>query len=473
MATANAWANPALKGMAKGQRAVAAWDEDVVTMAVEAARDALAELPRPTLSACILASTSAPFADRLNAGIVAGALNLRGDATCFDISGSMRAGSSAMIAGAALAKDGGPVLVASAERRGAKPASAAEMQIGDAAAAIVLGHDPIAILRASHSLTCDFVDHFRASGQKHDYHWEERWVREEGYLKLVPETIAALLHKAGVSPAGVTRLIVPSPLSGIAAAVARKAGIATEAVADPLSSDCGFGGATHGLLMLAHVLETAKPGDIILLAAFGNGCDALLFEVTPRIADFRPRRGVSGALAGGRSSEDYGRFLSAAGEINVEWGMRAEFGKKYALTTEFRTGREHLAFIGGRDIATGAVQFPKTPAGVAPGASGLAVYEDVPLADVAASVVSFTADWLAYNPSPPLYFGLVQFDNGARMLMEFVDVADDSLHVGAALDMVFRVKEIDRTRDYRHYFWKAVPRPGGADDAAQELEAGR
>ena len=75
IAMANAWMDPALLAHAKGERAMANWDEDSVTMAVEAARDCLAGQDRGRVGALYLASTSPPFADRQNAGIVAGALN--------------------------------------------------------------------------------------------------------------------------------------------------------------------------------------------------------------------------------------------------------------------------------------------------------------------------------------------------------------------------------------------------------------
>ena len=64
------WMAPGLRGLAKGRRAMAHWDEDVVTMAVEAAR----QLAPGAVSQLTLASTTLPFADRLNAGIVAAAL---------------------------------------------------------------------------------------------------------------------------------------------------------------------------------------------------------------------------------------------------------------------------------------------------------------------------------------------------------------------------------------------------------------
>jgi uncharacterized OB-fold protein len=72
-------------------------------------------------------------------------------------------------------------------------------------------------------------------------------------------------------------------------------------------------------------------------------------------------------------------------------------------------------------------------------------------------VATFTADWLMFYPAPPLYVGLVQFDNGARVLMEMVDVDPAKFDVGSPLRMVFRIKEKDGRRHFNRYFWKAVP----------------
>ena len=72
---ANAWFAPGLGGLAKGECAIADWDEDSVTMAVEAARDTLVGIDRAQVGSLSLASTTLPFVDRLNSGIVKEALN--------------------------------------------------------------------------------------------------------------------------------------------------------------------------------------------------------------------------------------------------------------------------------------------------------------------------------------------------------------------------------------------------------------
>ncbi|MGD9661982.1 MAG: Zn-ribbon domain-containing OB-fold protein [Porticoccaceae bacterium] len=84
-------------------------------------------------------------------------------------------------------------------------------------------------------------------------------------------------------------------------------------------------------------------------------------------------------------------------------------------------------------------------------------YIDVRLADETATVVAFTIDHLTFAPEPPFQYGLVEFESGARVLMEFVDTPAAGIAVGDKVTMKFRIKSIDRERGYRHYFWKAAP----------------
>src|SRR6202007_2215203 len=110
------------------ERAMAGWDEDAITMALEAARDCLADLDRARVGKVALASTSLPFADRLNAGLVKEALNLGDDVSAQDLTGSQRAGTSALLDALWTARGGaGDILCLASERRRAKPATEAEL----------------------------------------------------------------------------------------------------------------------------------------------------------------------------------------------------------------------------------------------------------------------------------------------------------------------------------------------------------
>ena len=91
------WFAPAIVMVAQGERSFCNWDEDSLTMAIAAARDCLTGMNKSEVDAVYLCSTTLPFADRLNAGIVKTALNLRDDIITQDMTSSLRSGTTAGI----------------------------------------------------------------------------------------------------------------------------------------------------------------------------------------------------------------------------------------------------------------------------------------------------------------------------------------------------------------------------------------
>jgi uncharacterized OB-fold protein len=235
--------------------------------------------------------------------------------------------------------------------------------------------------------------------------------------------------------------------------IAKLTGVTAPNHAADLAARAGDLGAAHALYALALALDAARPGELVLLAGFGSGCDALIFEVdgaTPGAAAARAMLGE------GLAMQDYVRFLSLTGTVDLDWGVRSEFEQKAQGTVLERHGRDMIGFVGGRDAA-GNVQFPKSRIPVRPDADGPEAMADVRLADCAASLFSVTADRLNFTPDPPFWFGLVQFDNGARVLMELTDADAIGFAVGDPLTMRLRIKSYDRKRGFRTYFWKAAP----------------
>jgi len=453
VAAANGWFAPGLKGLSRGERAIANWDEDTITMAVEAARDCLGELDRADLRQLVLASTTHPFDDRQNATVVATALHLPSALRTSDAAGSLRAGTGALIA----ALEGRETtLVVAADQRRAKAGSTQEMQYGDGAAAMLVGTGtPVARLLGAHTESVDFVHQYRMHDRNSDYGWEERWIRDEGYLKLVPRAVGALLKRCGVDAAAIVHFCLPGTLSKVQAAVAKRCGIPETAVRDPLGASVGDTGAAHPLLMLAHVLEQSAPGDTVLVAGFGEGCDALLLQVGDGRAD--TRRGVTGALADRREESNYLRWLSFTGTVDLERGMRAEVDKATAMTVLYRNRDMIEGLVGGRCRRCGTVQFPRQRYCVNPECNALDSQDDYVFSERTGRVLSYTADGLTYSPDPPTYFGMVQVDGGGRMLMDFTEVDPASMDVGLPVRMVFRIKDADPNRGFVRYFWKAAP----------------
>ena len=456
---ANRWVNSSLSGWARSERSTCGWDEDVVTMAVEAARDALRDGSGDGTGAAYLGTTTPPFEARLNSGIVAAALGLRETTPCWDVTGSDRAGTSALLAAFdTAAARGVDVLCAASEKKAAPVASVQEVASGHAAAAFVVGRGAgIARLVASATVTVDFVDHDRARGGEFDYHWEERWIRDEGYLKIVPRAVEAVLEESGVAAGDIARFCAPAPIPRAGHALAKRLRIAGDAIADPLEAGCGDTGAAHPLLMLAAALETAAPGDRILVASFGQGADALLFEVTGAIEDARASGCGVAKWLDRRRDCSYPRYQAFAGLVKMDRGIRAEADKQTALTAHYRSRALLDTMMGGRCSKCGTMQIPQTRICVNPGCGAWDTQEPQPFAGFEGRVRSWSADHLTYTPDPPAYYGMVEFEQGGRLMMDFTDVGPDDVEVGTPMRMVFRVKDHDPHRGYTRYFWKAAP----------------
>jgi hydroxymethylglutaryl-CoA synthase len=445
---ANAWFAPGQR--LAGERAVAGWDEDAITMAVEAARSCLDGREQSSLGALFFASTTHPFEDRQNGGIIAEALDFAPPIETLDLSGGLRAGTSGLIT--ALRREGETLLVAS-DRRQTKPGSSQEMIYGDGAVALWTGPGSgLARVVGMRSIAADFVDHYRGRGAEFDYGWEERWVRDEGYMKLVPAAVAALFAETGVEPASVAHFCMTTPSARLAATVAGACGVGSNAVTDPLLDSCGDTGAAHPLLLLASVLERAKAGERVLVIGFGQGVDALLLEVTgtgaPKVAPALTRR---------RSETNYTRYLTLSGLLPADRGIRAEGDRQTPLTALYRHHELVHGMKGGRCTVCGTLQIPRTAICVNPNCRAMGSQEPHRFAGEPAEIVTFTADRLCYTPDPPAIYGMVQFKAGGRLFIDFADAEPDKLNVGHPMRMVFRVKERDPERHFVRYFWKAQP----------------
>ncbi|WP_382324738.1 hydroxymethylglutaryl-CoA synthase family protein [Hydrogenophaga sp. UC242_50] len=472
VAQANAWYAPQFAGR-KGTRSMANWDEDSLTMAVAAARDCLgADDERGHIGSVQLVSSTLPFAERLNAGVVCEALTLEEGVEALDMGGSPSAALSAVLGALdRVNARGGNALVIATDHRKTRAASSQELDYGDGAAALTLGRENvIAEVLGSATLTVDFVDHFRRAGEDIDYHWEERWVRDEGIGKLGPRAIASALQKAGVDAIAVDHFIFPTTFAKMDAQLAKACGIRAEAVADSLAATVGETGTPHALLMLAAVLERAQPGQHILLAQFGGGAQAVVLRVTPAIAAFRPARGVSGWLARGVEEKNYTKFLSFREQLRLERGMRGEQDRKTALSTAYRHRTAILGLVAGRCEVTGQVHFPPSRISYDQGKPLQDTQKPHKLAERRGQVLSWSAESLSFHRAPPHQYGQVDFEGGGRILMEFTDVAKGDVASGTEVEMSFRIKDIDELRGFTRYFWKATPVASGVDTTAASKE---
>jgi uncharacterized OB-fold protein len=127
-----------------------------------------------------------------------------------------------------------------------------------------------------------------------------------------------------------------------------------------------------------------------------------------------------------------------------------------------------LGFVGGRCRACGTLQYPKSNVCAKPDCDAVDGQDDHPFSEMTATLNSYTADRLTYCPDPPAYYGMVQFDDGGRAMMDLADIDPGTkLHVGQPMRMMFRIKDYDTTRGFRRYFWKATPATHGGTQGAE------
>jgi hydroxymethylglutaryl-CoA synthase len=453
------WAQGGLKAYARGSRRYAEWDEDAITLAVAACRNLASDSTGfAAQGQFCFASTTAPFLDRQNATVVATALNLPPSVHSYDIAGGQRAALAPLMI--ACRQGSGDLLLAAADKRPCKPASVMEMLSGDGAVALRLGSDDCLVeLVDCEAVHADMVDHYRTAATGADYVFEDRWVRDEGVSKLVPQAVLPLLARQGLKGADLSHFILATPNTSHARALVKALGLNKDALADPLFDNIGHTGAAHPLMMLVNLLETkAEAGQWIMLTGFGQGVDAVLLRVGKKLSAYKARRSLVQQVADIQPGTNYLKYLSAAGGIDLDWGMRAERDNRTAQTVAYNKSQDLYGFVGGECSACGTAQYPKSRRCVNPNCGALDTQEPYHFSNKAGKVKSFTEDWLAFTRSPPHLYGNISFEGGGNIFMEMAGFAPGELKIGSDVEMQFRIKDIDTQRGFHRYFWKAIPK---------------
>ncbi len=434
-------------GGGKGTRAVAGYDEDTTTMGVEAARLALRAAPEGVQPAVWFSTASPAYLDKTNAAAIHAALRIDADRPALDFGGAIRSGVGALRA----ALEGtGPVLAVSADLRTGLPTGPDEAAGGDGAAAVLVGSAADGPLVAEYlggaSVTDEFLDRWRAPGDARSKQWEERF-GETRYVPLGEQAWNAALKQVDVAADAVDHLVVTGMHGRAVKALTKRLGVDGAKLVDDLTGSVGVTGAAHPALLLAHALDTAAPGEVIALVVLADGVDVLLFRTTDAGAATAAVRPVA-AQVGVASDLPYGKYLSWRGMVTVEPPRRPEPARVSASAAS-RSEDWKFAFVGSR--ADGDLQLPPV-AGATP----------APMADVPATIVTFTVDRLAYSPSPPIVFAIVDFDGGGRFPVELTDVDAADVKIGDRVEMTFR--RLSTADGIHNYFWKARPvrvGPGG------------
>jgi len=441
-----------------GERSVANHDEDSVTMAIEAATNCLldTELEREGIGGLYFATTTAPYLEKMNSTLIATALDLGREIETSDFGNSLRSGTGALkaalgITGCGSAKN---LLVAAAEQRLAYPRSDQEQVFGDGAAAVLVGTENLsATFEGSYSLSEEIVDVWRNPEDRYVKSWENRFVLEEGFTAGMTAVVSGLLKRYNLKPADIATAILPAFDARSHRTLAQKLGFDFKTqVQDPLIVNVGYCGTAQPLIMLAAVLETAKPGDLLLLAAYGDGADALLFKVTENNSNRTKHKTLKSFFDQKRMLSSYTRYLSYRGILEAVPGE--PFRLFPSATTSWRERASSLRCHAGKCRQCELVTYPIQR--VCYQCRSKDDFDEIRLSEIKGRVFTFSLDNLAgRSDDPSIVQTVVEMDNGSRFYGVMTDCDPANVFLNMPVELTFR--RIYEGAGFHNYFWKCRP----------------
>ncbi len=441
----------------RGEKAIANFDEDSVTMAVAAVLDCLNGVNREEIDGLLFASTTFPYKEKSAATIVAAAADLRRDILTVDLANSLRGGTSAVKLAIDMVKAGSArkVIVVAADCRLGAPGSDFERNCGDGAAALLIGDSDVAVsLEASYSVSNEIIDVWRAEGDTFIRAWEDHFIVNEGYLKTTREAVTGLKEACNLSPGDFNKVVLYAYESRSQAELARSLGLDPKTqVQDLLINSLGNTGTAYPLMLLIAALEEANAGEQVLLTSYGSGSDAFALKVTENITRTKDRRGIKRHLNSKGVVSDYKTYCQWRGLLKFERGGRLMPVGNVSVPALLRERDKIIPFHGSRCKACGTVQHP--PQRVCSVCHAKDQYEKVRLSDKNGKLFTYAMDYISEPIDIPFIVGVVDFDEGGRIMTQLTDKVADEIKVGMPVEMSFRKWFFHD--GIHNYYWKARP----------------
>jgi 3-hydroxy-3-methylglutaryl CoA synthase len=438
-----AWGRPGA-----GERAVASYDEDSATLAVSAALGCIGTRKAQHVDMLQFVSVSPPYSEKSVASLVAAAADLGNTTRTSDHGGSLRAATSAVLSALDSINAGTirQAIVCAADTRLAPPGSILEMSFGDAGAAVLLGNEWIVaepLAAVSHSQ--EILDTWRTDDQKTVRTGDARFNRMEAFAKCTLEACKAVLAKASLDAKQISRAVITSPDGKGHGAVAKPLGLDPKALVDPRTDTLGMLGTAQPLVSLAAALEVANAGDKVLLACYGDGCDAIIFDIKEDVQKFKAKK----RLAQHSAPLGYVKFL-AYKKLLAECG-----GESNPFASPIQASREapiSLRFHGKRCQSCGTINTLSLR--VCPHCQTRDRFDDVHLAKMG-TLNTYTQEHYFPTPEPPVTMAVIDLDGGGRYLSQMTDVEASEVNVGMQVEMTFR--RLHEGGGYHNYCWKCRP----------------
>jgi len=440
----------------KGEKAVASFDEDSLTMAVAVAQSCLAGKDLGTVDGVLFASTTAPYNEKQSAATVAAVLGMGAGTYTADFGGSLRCGTNALRAAMDAVNSGSlkNVLVLAADRRIALPNGGNEMAFGDGAGALLIGtQGVVASVDSFYSMSDEIIDVFRSDRDHYVKSWEVRFIRDDGHGRVVPQAIKAAMEKAGQSAADFSKIVMYSPDARQLAAVAKSMKLDPAKVQDTFFNEFGDTGSAQVFITLAAALEQAKAGDRMLVASYGNGADVFTVTAAAGLPAAKPARDMDYYLNTKLMVSIYEKYLRWREIVEVEPAATAPMEQPSPVAL-WRDNKSGLDLHGVKCRKCGTPQYPAQRVCIECGSKD--DFDDYSFADKSAVLVTYSHDSLGVSADPPTTIAAVDFKEGGRITCDMTDRDPAEIKIGMPIEMVFRI--LRYIGGFYTYWWKARPK---------------
>jgi 3-hydroxy-3-methylglutaryl CoA synthase len=442
-------------GPLRGEKAVANYDEDSITMAVEAGLDCLKGFEPDSIDALLFASTTAPYKEKQSAALVATALNLRRNIFTTDFANSLRAGTNAIRTAVDAVKAGSArnVLVVASDCRLGTPGSEFEQLFGDGAAALIISDTGGAAIEGSYTHTDEIIDLWRAEGQDFVKSWEDRFVITQGYNTNVREGVSSALKQFSATTQDYAKVVLYASDGRRHQEMARALKLDSKTqLQDPMFDSVGNTGCAFALMMLVGALEDAKAEDKVLLINYGDGCDVFSLQVKDKMSENSDRRGVKGYLNSKRLISNYEKYIRLRRLMQVEIGRRRPPMVSSAAVLH-RDRKMVLGLHASKCKSCDRLFFP--PQRVCLYCQAKDQNEEVRMAEMKGKLYTFCKDLLAQSVDPPIITSIVNLDGGVRFYAQMTDRDPDKIEVDMPMELTFR--KMQEAEGFNSYFWKCRP----------------
>lgn len=455
----DAWHRP----MGKGSKSVPNFDEDSLTMAVNAVINTLPDGKTGSIEgsseqpeALYFATTTSPYNEKSSAALIATAVDLKVNARTMDFSGSLRSGTSALIAGIESIQAGSlkSLIAASADTRFAEPGSDLEPVIGAGAAAVILTSDKTrqALEITGYSSTAaNLTDYWRRKEDRYIHHSDLKYAMTYGATKTVIQAVSEFADSTGRNISEYGKVVLGVPDGRSTRTIAKQLKLNPDQIQDSFIQQIGLTGSSHAFIMLAGAYEHAPEGSEILIVNYGDGCD--IISLKKRGSPSKPGNitGITDHLTASVELPSYTKYLSYHNLIN-ESNQNLTTEPFSSTILSKREEGQNIRLHGRMCNNCGTIN--NLELNVCPHCKTRNDFRDHKLSKTGI-INTFTQEYYYPTPEPPVTMAVIDLDGGGRILAQMTDSDPKSIEIDMPVELTFR--RLHQGGEFFNYCWKCRP----------------